>query len=1114
MDKMSTRMRTGMKSAWLMAVAAAAWAVCPTGAAALYPTSDVPAREIQLRGGIPNARAKAESGAPLTVAYLGGSITQMDGWRNGTTALLKEAFPQSRVTEVNAGIGGTGSSLGAYRVGKDVLSARPDLVFVEFATNDGWSGADGIAANMEGIVRQILRQDAKTDIVFVYTITEHATNSYLKGVCTRAAAAQERVAERYGIPSVNFGPRVASRLKEGRLLIRGAAKGAATPVVLTAAKADASSVPVFAADGTHPNAAGHAVYLESMRAFLEAARRAPAKAGGRALGAPLVADNLERARMAPVTRAMLTGDWKEVVGDQPWYMKTLGGRYWETQTPGAKVTFAFRGRTAALYDLVGPNGGQVFVTVDGKRRPRPVPRFDRYASYRRINPLMIDCGAEGVHVVEIELDAHEPSRASVAESKAKPEKYRGTFLWVAQLMVNGELVPVPTRITLAPGGAFPADDLLRKARAVWAKDPAADIEVLLPDGAYRFEKTVTLSSDAKSLGAHTGRLTFRAANRGKAFFTGGVPVPELKPATGLEDVNFLENPRCPNPRKFIQEADLKAAGITDYGDPLRGMRLVWNGDVQTLARWPNGRWTHLADPVGIVPDAKGLPWRLFNTNSWVRFGLQKCLVPGETRHLRWLKEKDPCGIGYFTSDWAAHSFQFGRIDPATGAVWESPDVKPRGHSYGYFHSCGREHPWYAFNVLCELDRAGEYYIDRERGKLYFWPPAPRKGGAGQCELTLASGAFRARKAGPLAFEGIVFENFRGKALDFTGGGIELVACAIRNVGVQAVALSEAENVRVAGCDVYNIGGKGIEVSAVDGKRLIDGSHNIVIENNHIHDIGQEEFSYVPGVWVWGQGVVVRDNTINAMPHAAIGLGGRETTIRGNDIFDVMRFSGEMGAIYTGRDWSTVGNLIAENWFHDIARANKEQLSRGVMIDDGGAGFTIVSNVFQRLDGSGVATSAIGNRIADNFFVDVTPTPFDCWGGDNAAVMDRNWTPRVHPEIRRRLEALPLDEEPWKSKYPLVGILRECLRGNGRKPPEARTVIENNVWWNEGGEVPLVKWMSRTVATNETAWVIRGNVNERRALPARRYGCYPSPERLSWPLRASKKAVPVNFSTED
>lgn len=1075
-------------------------------------TSELPAEEITLREGIPNVFAKAAAGRPLTVAYIGGSITQMNGWRDGTTALLKGMFPQSAVAEVNAGIGGTGSGLGVYRVGQDVLRHSPDLVFVEFATNDGHDGTNGIVRAMEGIVRQVRRHDPTADVVFVYTVTEASTNAFLNGVCPRAVAAQERVAAHYGVPSVNFGPRVAERLRDGRLRIRGAAKGAATPVVLNAAKGASA---VFADDGVHPNRAGHAVYLESVKAFLDAAARA---FGGRAaahpLPAPLAADNLERAKTVPITREMLSGDWTEVTGDTPWYMKTFGGRMWQTHTPGAKLTFAFRGRSAMVYDLVGPNGGQVFVTVDGRRRARPVPRFDRYASYRRINPLPLGTFGEGVHVVEIELDAQEPSRAEIPEARTKPEKYRGTYWWPAKLLVDGDLVPVPRRITLAPGGAFPADDLFRQVRAVWEDDPAADIEVLVPDGVYRFDRAVVLDRGAKSLGAHTGRLTFRAVHRGKAFFTGGVPVPELKPATGLEKVNFLEDPRRPDPRRHILVADLKAAGITDYGDPLRGMRLVWNGEFQTVARWPNDRWTHLADPVGVIPGAKEMPWRLFQTNNWVRYGLKGRFVPGETRPFRWLGEKDPCGIGYFTSAWASHSLQFGKIDPATCTIWESEAVKPRGNCYGYFHSCGREHPWYAFNVLCELDRAGEYYIDRAEGRLYFWPPSGRNAAPSQCELTLADGAFVSRDGGPLAFDGLVFENFRGTAFMSAGGGVAFRSCEIRNVGVQALHFDQAQDVRVAGCDIHNIGGKGIEVHVVEANRLVDGDHRVVFENNHIHDIGLEEFSYVPGIWAWGQGVVIRDNTINAAPHAAICLSGREATVTGNDIFDVLRLSSEMGAIYTGRDWSTVGNLIAWNAFHDIARADKTQLSRGVMIDDGGAGFTIVSNVFRNISGSGVATSAVGNRIADNWFENVTPMPLDCWGGDNAAVMDANWTPRTHPEIRRRLEALPLDEEPWKSKYPLVGVLRECLRGNAKKPPEARTVIAGNAWWNDGGEVPFVQWMSKTVVTNESAWVIRGNVRAKRPLPPRRYGCYPSAERFSWPLKAAKKVPKLNFSSED
>src|SRR5260221_612405 len=95
------------------------------------------AQLLQSRTGLPNFFAKVHAGKPVTVAYFGGSITAANGWRPKTFAWLHERYPKVAFTEVNAAIGGTGSDLGAFRLGHDVLSHKPDLVFVEFAVNDG-----------------------------------------------------------------------------------------------------------------------------------------------------------------------------------------------------------------------------------------------------------------------------------------------------------------------------------------------------------------------------------------------------------------------------------------------------------------------------------------------------------------------------------------------------------------------------------------------------------------------------------------------------------------------------------------------------------------------------------------------------------------------------------------------------------------------------------------------------------------------------------------------------------------------------------------------------------------------------------------------------------------
>ena len=58
----------------------AAWLLSPLQAAPAY--RQVQAEEVRPREGIGHLLAKIEAGRPITVAYLGGSITEMDGWRN------------------------------------------------------------------------------------------------------------------------------------------------------------------------------------------------------------------------------------------------------------------------------------------------------------------------------------------------------------------------------------------------------------------------------------------------------------------------------------------------------------------------------------------------------------------------------------------------------------------------------------------------------------------------------------------------------------------------------------------------------------------------------------------------------------------------------------------------------------------------------------------------------------------------------------------------------------------------------------------------------------------------------------------------------------------------
>lgn len=151
------------------------------------------AQEVRARGGFPNFFLKAQTtGAEVEVGYLGGSITAQNGWRAQTLAHLKRAYPQATLAEINAAIGGTGSGLVAFRVRQDVRSKGPDLLFVEFAVNDGGADPRDIVRWMEGIVRQTWQANPKADICFVYALTEALSPPMPEGKLRRSASARWR----------------------------------------------------------------------------------------------------------------------------------------------------------------------------------------------------------------------------------------------------------------------------------------------------------------------------------------------------------------------------------------------------------------------------------------------------------------------------------------------------------------------------------------------------------------------------------------------------------------------------------------------------------------------------------------------------------------------------------------------------------------------------------------------------------------------------------------------------------------------------------------------------------------------------------------------------------
>ncbi|MEM6768164.1 MAG: SGNH/GDSL hydrolase family protein, partial [Bacteroidota bacterium] len=151
-------------------------------------------QEFSARDGLPNFFNKIQRGESIVIGYIGGSITRAEGYRILSEEWIENEYTNPDVNGINAGVGGTGSQLGVFRLGEGVLYANPDLVFIEFAINDGSpSNTDNLKKTMEGMVRQVWRKNPFTDICFLYTIKDDFLSDLQNDIFPVAAAAHDEV---------------------------------------------------------------------------------------------------------------------------------------------------------------------------------------------------------------------------------------------------------------------------------------------------------------------------------------------------------------------------------------------------------------------------------------------------------------------------------------------------------------------------------------------------------------------------------------------------------------------------------------------------------------------------------------------------------------------------------------------------------------------------------------------------------------------------------------------------------------------------------------------------------------------------------------------------------
>ena len=353
------------------------------------PLSDA---NIHLRGSFRNARIRFETEKVGHVAFLGGSITEMNGYRPMVMKVLQRRFPETRFTFTNGGISSTCSTTGAFRLADHVLKhGRVDLLFVEFAVNDDQDAQHApreCIRGMEGVIRHTRLHNPAADIVMTYFVNPTMLETCTKGGTPASVAAHRKVAEHYAIPTIHLAQEAADQIKAGTLTWKQFG-------------------------GTHPKPHGNAICTAMIDRLMTKAWAKPLPAAAVAPypmpKAPLDAGSYFGGQLIDPKAARL-GEGA-TVGVPAWSkLKGSCRSRFVKQTvlsmtkPGADVSLNFEGTAVGAYVLAGPDAGIVEASVDGDdfTPTNLYHRFSRNLHYPRTVVFRADL-KPGKHTLRLRL---------------------------------------------------------------------------------------------------------------------------------------------------------------------------------------------------------------------------------------------------------------------------------------------------------------------------------------------------------------------------------------------------------------------------------------------------------------------------------------------------------------------------------------------------------------------------------------------------------------------------------------------------------------------------------------------------------------------------------------
>ncbi len=573
--------------------------------------------------------------------------------------------------------------------------------------------------------------------------------------------------------------------------------------------------------------------------------------------------------------------------------------------------------------------------------------------------------------------------------------------------------------------------------------PENGITVYLREGKYTIDTTLIFSE--KDGGTAMKPVVWKAFANEQVVFSGGKAVSGFK---HVQDTSILWH-LSDAARENVVKANLFKQGIHEFGTLQKsgfgkpvtpvGAEVFYEGQPMTLARYPNQGWVTIKD----VPQDGTLKNKGDEANPGANFNDIPAgrhfgrFTYDDERPEKWAEYEEIWMHGYWVWDWADMYEKVDALDKEKNEIYL---LQPYHH---YRYRKGQR--YYYLNVLSELDSVGEWYLDRKSGDLFLWPEIFTDSTTVTVSL-LDSPVISLKNTEFLTFEGITFEECRGTAVRVSGGSNnKFLRCTFRNIGNYALIIEGGTDNGVQSCEIYNTGDGGIILQGGNRATLKAGRNYVM--NTHIHHYSRWHRTNRPAILIEGVGNTLSHNHIHDAPHMGIRFHGNKHIIEFNEIHDIAKETGDVGAVYVGRDWTYWGNIIRFNYFHDLHGPGLHGVM-AVYLDDWASGTTIYGNVFYKAGRSAFIGGGRNNTIENNIFVMGEPSiHIDARGTSWGKYYFDTTSVHFRSTLYDRMDAVHYDQPPFAEAFPELLTIQSDEPDMPKYNKIIRNISFNSRWLN-------------------------------------------------------------------